>query len=84
MPSTSVDVVITPDGDCKFIWSDDLAGLLGEGEATVRRASHVEFADGLWVPDLRPIGGPVLPGHARRADALAAEVEWLRANLGAW
>jgi len=31
-----------------------------------------------WAADLAPVGGPVLGPFARRADALAAEVAWLK------
>lgn len=79
-----MDITITEDGRVQFIYSDDLAGLLEIGHATVERASHVEPAPGGgWTADMSPSGGPVLTQpdgqpFALRADALAAEVQWLR------
>ena len=49
----------------------------------IRRASHVEpTADGQWTADLSPIdGGPLLGPFPMRAEALAAEAEWITARL---
>lgn len=66
-------------GRAQFIYTDDLAELLTLGEATVTRASHVEPAlGGGWTADMGPSGGPVLGPFALRAEALDAEVAWLR------
>lgn len=84
------NIVIEPDGTAVFIYNDELAGLLAEGVAEVTRASNVEpMIGGGWEADMRPVAGeagPVLrgadgKGFALRADALAAEVEWINANI---
>lgn len=70
---------ITPAGDVRFIWDDQLQPLLELGEPEVRRASHVEPTDdGQWTADLSPVGGPVLGPFRFRQQALAAEVDWLQ------
>lgn len=75
-------VNIDADGRLRFMYSDELAGLLELGPSTVRRASHVEPAPaGGWTADLEPSGGPVLGPYRLRADALAAELAWLE---GRW
>ena len=83
------DIVVTfSGGTMRAIWHDALAPLLEEGEFTITRASDVEPNDaGRWVADMAKSGGPMLAGpdgtgFVRRADALAAEVEWLRQNRG--
>ena len=56
------DIVIDANGDIAFIYSDDLLPLTDLGEATTRRASHVEphpFRSG-WLADMTPIGGPII------------------------
>ncbi len=73
-------LVVAPDGMVKAIFAEtiDLAAL---GRPTIARASHVEPDDGgLWLADLRPVGGPVLGPFALRSEALEAEVAWLEAN----
>ena len=70
-------------GACVFVYDDALLPVLQAGDATVRRASHVEPDDGGgWFADMGPSGGPVLRGFATRAAALAAEREWLAAHCG--
>ena len=77
-------VHVDPDGRVRFIYSDELAGLLELGTSTVRRASHVEPAPaGGWTADMGPSGGPVLGPYVLRADALAAEVAWIEEQLAA-
>jgi len=76
-----VQIIIDPSGVIRTIHKDALAGLYAEGKATIRRASHVEpNDDGQWVVDLSPVGGPQMGPFALRADALAAEVEWLESH----
>ena len=72
-----MQVVIGTTGAVRFVYKDELSGLLDEGEATVRRASHVEHSSGGWFADLGPVGGPILGPYKLRQDALAAEVAWL-------
>lgn len=74
-------IKIHPDGRITFIWSDHLAPLRSIGQTTIRRASTVEpNEDGRWEADLSLSGGPVLGPFSHRRDAIAAEIEWLRAN----
>jgi len=75
-----MDIIIGTDGTVRFIYTDDLVGLLGEGEARTRRASRVEPGPAGWTADLAPVGGPVLGPFALRQEALDAEVQWLEAN----
>lgn len=90
-------VTVERDGTVKAIYSDALLPVLDRlgGERTVTRASQVEPYDGsggdrfaarfqghYWVADMRPSDGPVLGPFKRRADALDAEVEWLREHRG--
>jgi hypothetical protein len=68
---------IDPRGRVRCLYSEvlDLAAL---GDLSIRRASHVEpDAEGRWLADLSPVGGPVLGPFALRSEALAAEVSWL-------
>ena len=71
-----MDIIISPEGQIRFIYSDDLVGLLDEGEARTVRASHVEPVPGGWAADLSPVGGPTLERKLRQ-EALEAEVQWL-------
>jgi hypothetical protein len=65
----------------RFIYDDAARFLLEQGEATVRRASDVEPEGTEWVADLSRVGGPRRIGpFANRADALKAEVDWLKEN----
>ena len=50
------------------------------GEASIRRASHVEPEGTAWVADMSPVNGPKLGPYTRRADALDAERRWLEAG----
>ncbi len=73
-----MQLVIQTGGVVRCVYDEaiDLAQL---GRMTVERASHVEpDADGQWLADLAPVGGPVLGPFPRRSAALAAEVAWLR------
>lgn len=83
-------VVVSADGRIRFIWDDQLAGLLELGAAEVRRASHVDPAHCScgqttsvlgWTADLWPVGGPVLGPFALHAEALAAERQWIKQNV---
>lgn len=76
------DIYIEPDGQVRFVHSDDAASLFEEhvGLAT-QRASHVEPDGKEWTVDLRPVGGPVWRGFSTKRQALEAEVNWLEARL---
>lgn len=75
-------VFIAPDGAVRMIHSDDYAEALEElGECVTRRASDVEpDGRGGWIADLAKVQGPKLGPFRKRAEALAAEVEWLLAH----
>lgn len=86
---SALELVVRPDGSVAAIYADALLPVLDAlgGEPEIRRASHVEPAEGGgWTADMRPSGGPVL-GDAvgapfrTRAAALAAEVAWLREHV---
>ena len=78
---TAATINITPEGEIRFIWDDKLAGLLELGKSHIIRASHVEPNDDRqWEADMSPSGGPTLGPFKLRSDALAAELNWLRAN----
>lgn len=71
-------LTITPGGDIRFIWTDQLQPLLDLGKPDVRRVSQVEpTEDGQWTTDLSRVDGPVLGPYPLRQEALSAEVDWL-------
>lgn len=78
-------VDILPDGSVKYIYTDNLNGMLEIGNPHIKRASHVEPGpDSKWYVDLSPSGGPsnLNPnGYEKREDALKAEHDWLVNNL---
>jgi hypothetical protein len=77
----SIVISVHEDATMQFIYSDELRGLMDEGDATIKRASHVEPDDDLtWHADMSPVGGPVLSGFPTREAALRAEVEWINDN----
>ena len=81
-PQTEREITIRPDGSLQFIWDDELADLLDQGQGRVSRASHVEpNVHGQWEADLAPVGGPVLGPFRLRQQALDEEVAWLRTHL---
>jgi hypothetical protein len=78
----SLALSVDPNGIITTIYSDALADLLDEGQATVTRASHVEPAScGGWIADMSPVDGPTLGPFRLRQEALDAEVEYLKAKL---
>jgi hypothetical protein len=75
-----ITLSIAGDGSVCGIYDDELAGLFGEGQAHITRASRVEpTADGQWTADMA--GGPVLGPFALRGEALQAEVEFLKSKM---
>jgi len=83
---SDLDLYIEDDGTMQFVYSDDMAGLLGGlGDATTRRASHVEPCGTGWSADMSPVGGPVLLDNGRpfstREAALKAELAWLDSTM---
>lgn len=78
---TDIEVIIDTDGNVSTVY-DETIDLTDIGEASIRRASHVEpTTAGLWTADLSPVNGPVLGPFTRRSDAINAEVIWLRSWL---
>ena len=68
-------IAVQPDGSLEFVYHDDFVELLREGASAIERASEVEpFKDG-WAADI--IGGPFLGPFPLRAEAIAAEVDWI-------
>lgn len=77
----TVNLVIRPSGRIVFVYDDAVADACrGIGKMTTVRASHVEPDGDTWTVDLRPSGGPVVPGFATRAAGLAYEIDWLNKN----
>lgn len=69
------------DGSFEAVYDDALADVLPAiGPCVTVRASHVEPAGAGWTAAM--VDGPVLGPFALRAEALAAERGWLRANRG--
>jgi len=78
MPEKELNITIDSAGRIQYIHDDDLADLFrDQGTLQTCRASHVEPtpppAHGEWTLDLRPVGGLVIAGFARRDDALEVE-----------
>jgi len=72
-----MELVIASGGTTRCIYNEAIA-LHRLGRVRIVRASHVEpDAQGRWLADLRPVGGPVLGPYAKRSAALAAEHGWL-------
>lgn len=62
----------------KAIYDDRLQFLNRIGGFEIKRASHVEPAEGgKWTADMSPSGGPVLGPFDTRAEALEEEKQWL-------
>lgn len=81
-------ITIRPGGTIEMIHDDKMAGLMGAGDATIRRASHVEPGDPdkgqdplMWYADMAPCNGPVLGPFLSRQEALDHEVEWINTNV---
>lgn len=76
-------IYFRPDGTAQCLYGENIA--LGSlGRLDIKRASHVEpdpQQPGQWYADLSPVGGPMMTGFASRADALAAEDEWLNQKM---
>lgn len=70
-----------PDGAIRSIHSDEAAEFLkalSPSSYRCKRASHVEPHGEKWTADMSPSNGPVLGPFDTRAEALEAEVAWLR------
>jgi hypothetical protein len=72
-----MQIVITPNGTVKCLYSEEL-DLHTLGQLSIERGSHVEpTSEGQWFADLSPVGGPTLGPYDRRSEALDAEQEWM-------
>lgn len=80
------DLFIDEEGNLQCVYTEEVDLLeIGTslGEVQTCRASHVEpTGDNQWTADLSPVGGPLLGPFKMRSEALEAEHEWLRVNLG--
>lgn len=75
-------IVVRPDGVVHLIYTDELQPLLKQGQAHIRRASHVEpVGNTQWQADMSPVAGPTLGPFETRQQALDAEVQWLEQNI---
>jgi hypothetical protein len=75
-----MQLVVAADGTVRCLY-DEAIPLTALGSLSISRGSHVEpTADGEWLADLSPVGGPVLGTFALRSDALSAERDWLETN----
>ena len=75
-----MELIFESSGSARCVYSDTLP-LASIGRLRIERASHVEPNDkGEWIADLSPVSGPTLGPFSKRADAIAAEVQWLRDN----
>lgn len=74
------DIIIHDDGTVRCLYDDQVAELLRKlGHLHIQRASHIEpSANGWWLADLSPVGGPTLGPFSTRRNAIAAEVRWLK------
>ena len=76
------NININSSGKVTLIYSDEMADLLSEGQATIRRASYVEpDRRGGWTADMNPSGGPKLGPCSLRSIALWHEINWLTKKL---
>lgn len=77
-------IAVSKDGAVSFVHDDDTTAALKKlGDVEIVRASHVEpIADGMWMADMAPSGGPELGPFETRAEALYAERQWLRQHKG--
>lgn len=79
-PIEPLRLIVTAEGNVKFIWDDELAPLFALGAGVIGRASHVEPVGTMWLADLAPVGGPRLGPFRWRSDAIEAELAWLNGN----
>jgi hypothetical protein len=75
-----MELIIRGDGIGHCIYDESIP-LTELGRLTISRASHVEpTAQGDWLADLSPMGGPTLGPFSQRTSAITAELAWLREN----
>lgn len=80
-----MNLYFRPDGTAQCLYGEKIPlGCLGLLD--IKRASHVEpdpEEPGNWYADLSPVGGPMMRGFVSRAEALAAEEQWLNNRMRA-
>jgi hypothetical protein len=77
-----MELVVRGNGAVSCIY-DEALDLRELGGLTIKRASHVEpDAEGNWVADMGPVGGPIMGPFGTRSEALAAERAWLLVRGG--
>jgi len=75
-------IAIGADGVATMVYDDLHAEFMKQGGVSVCRASHVEPVPyGRWTADMSPVGGPLLGPFDLRADALRAEIQYLKQLL---
>ena len=75
-----MELHVSPTGQVRCLY-DEAIDLGQLGTLSITRGSHVEpAADGRWMADMAPVGGPVLGPFTHRRGALAAEQQRLEAN----
>lgn len=80
--SPAVTITVGAGGTLRMIYSDAHLPLMEQGEARIRRASHVEpDPRGGWTADLTPERGPVLGPFPTHAEAISAEIAWLTEHV---
>jgi hypothetical protein len=77
---SEIDLLIYPDGSIKTIYTEEI-DLSQFGKPKIQRASMVEPEEYGWYADMALSGGPKLGPFAKRSQALAAEITWLKNNL---
>lgn len=78
-----MNIYFRPDGSAQCLYGENIK-LDTLGALNIKRASHVEpdpQTPGTWYADLSPVGGPKFSGFLSRADALAAEDNWLNNKM---
>ena len=64
-------------GNVVALYGDEISEILGVvGEVRIKRASHVEPRGAKWFAEI--VDGPVLGPFDKRAEAIEAEIDWLR------
>jgi hypothetical protein len=67
-------------GKMSFIYDDQLADLISEGDSKIERVSNVEPAEGGWVAFMND--GTKLGPFKLRQEALDAEIAYIQERLG--
>ena len=73
-------VLFSSTGEAVFLYDDALSPVLDIGQATIKRASHVEPEGLQWVADMSPLGGGKSKPFNTREEALQWERDWVWSN----